>query len=89
VRLGSVPRRVCRRVSTYPGEVEVALKELNQGKVRNPFPIGDDDTFEHLPSLQSGRVEELIEQARLANPWLPRHGHHLPLPTPRFLQGEV
>ena len=67
-------------------DLEVALEEVDHRQVRCRLAVRDGARLEHEPALGPMRVDELVEQARLADPGLPQHRHDLAAAAPGLLE---
>jgi len=66
-------------------DLEVALEEVDHRPVARRLAVRDRGALESEPALEAMRVDELVEEARLAHASLAHDGRHLP-PT---LGGEL
>jgi hypothetical protein len=70
-----------------PGfHMRIALEQVEHREVRRGCAVGDRGALQHPPALGAVRVDDLVDQARLAHAGLTEERHHLPLPSARPFQ---
>ena len=65
---------------------EVALEKVDHRPVAHRLAVRDGGGLEHQPAVRARRVGDLVGEARLADPVVPDHRHHLPMSRPGALQ---